>query len=37
MTAPASPENFYIWAVAKDAGANVVATLCLPAAFTVTA
>ena len=37
MTAPATPGNYYIWAVAKDAGANVVATLCLPTAFTVTA
>jgi hypothetical protein len=37
MNAPAVPGNYYIWAVAKDAGANVVATFCLPTAFTVTA
>ncbi|MEJ0020745.1 MAG: fibronectin type III domain-containing protein [Acetobacteraceae bacterium] len=35
--APATPGNYYLWAVAKDSGANVVATLCLPSAFTITA
>ena len=35
MTAPGTPGNYYLWAIAKDAGANVVATCCWPTAFTI--
>jgi hypothetical protein len=35
MIAPGTPGNYYLWAIAKDAGANVVATCCWPTAFTI--
>jgi hypothetical protein len=35
MNAPAAPGNYYLWAIAKDAGGNVAATVCWPSPFTV--
>jgi hypothetical protein len=35
VTVPATAGNYYLWAIAKDSGANVVSTACWPSAFTV--
>jgi hypothetical protein len=35
MNAPATAGNYYLWAIAKNSGANVVATFCFPSAYTV--
>jgi hypothetical protein len=37
INAPGTAGNYYLWAVAKDAGANVVATYVWPSAFTIPA
>jgi hypothetical protein len=35
VNAPGASGNYYLWAIAKDSGANVVATACWPSAFTI--
>jgi hypothetical protein len=35
MNAPATPGNYYLWAIARDSGANVVQAICWPSAFTI--
>jgi len=36
VNGPGTPGNYFLWAIAKDVGANVVAACVFPSAFTFT-